>query len=610
MKKNDSLSVHAYRPLIILAALVLVVGALYWAQKVLIPLVLAVLFTFILAPLVSYLQRHGLRRVPSSLLVVVLASVLLGGIGWILTAQLRELAGQLPQHKDLITRKIASLQGSGSGVVGNLIQMVKDIGDDVQRTVAGEPQAPPADQPIPVVIHNGQPTDLGWFSVFITPLLETLASAGLVIVLVIFMLIYREDLRNRMIRLVGNGRLTSTTRAIDDATQRISRFLMLQVVINICFGAALGLSLFLIGVPYATLWGLLGGLLRFIPYIGSWVGGALVAVFSFAVFPGWREPLLALGIFVVLELLAANVVEPLLFGHGTGVSPVALLVAAAFWAWLWGPIGLILSTPITVCLLVLGKYVPGLAFLGVLLGDEPSLETEISFYQRLLARDQDEASDLVDEYLQEHPPETIYDELFLPALVLAKRDQQQGALNQEDEQWILQTTREFLDDLGSTLPEKSGMEEATGGETDGSGVLVLGCPAEDQFDELALRMFEHLFVSATGRMEVLSSATLASEVLTRIRQQQPRVVCIAALPPGGLAQTRYLCKRLRRVFPELKIVVGRWGLTQERETAEQRLRSAGANAIVTTLLEAREQILPLVQALSHVEAPRELVTSA
>src|SRR5262249_8294685 len=246
------------------------------------------------------------------------------------------------------------------------------------------------------------------------PVLEGLATTVLVVVLVVFVLVLREDLRNRLLRLIGNGRITDTTKALDDAAGRISRFLLTQSLINVFFGMVLTISLWLAGVPYALLWGFLAALLRFVPYMGTFFAMLLPFTYSVAVFPGWREPLLALGIYLTLELLAAYVVEPLLLGHSTGVSPLALVFAAAVWTWLWGPLGLILSTPMTTCLVVLGKYVPGLEFLDVLLGDERVLDTSVSFYQRLLARDQDEATELVEHYLESHPPEAVFDELLLP----------------------------------------------------------------------------------------------------------------------------------------------------------------------------------------------------
>jgi hypothetical protein len=314
----------------------------------------------------------------------------------------------------------------------------------------------------------------------------------LVIVLVVFMLIYGEDLRDRMIRLIGHGRLLITTRAIDEASQRISRYLIMQLVINASFGLALGIGLFLIGVPYVLLWGVLAAVLRFIPFVGSWLVAAILLTFSVAVFPGWTQPLLVSALVAALELVSNQVMEPLLYGHSTGISPVALIIAAAFWTWLWGPVGLALSTPLTTCLVVLGKYVPHLEFLDILLGDEGTLDAGMGFYQRLVARDQDEAVAVVEDYLQNHPAETVYDDILVPALVLAKRDRTRGELTTDDEQFIYQVTRDILNDILPSQVTQSAGNEITTGEHAGPQVILLGCPARDEADELALHMFAQL----------------------------------------------------------------------------------------------------------------------
>ena len=256
-------------------------------------------------------------------------------------------------------------------------------------------------------------------------------------VLVVFMLIQREELRNRLFQLFGQGRLIYTTRAFEEAARSLSRFLLMQLVINAGYGLTLGLGLYLIGVPYPLLWGILSATLRFVPYVGTWVAIGLILLFSVAVTPTWTLPLLLLAFVVVLELSTAYIVEPLFFGHSTGVSPIALVAAAAFWTWFWGPIGLILATPLTACLVVLGRYVPRLEFLGVLLGATSAMDPEFTYYQRLLARDQDEATDVVNAYLRAHRPETVYDAVLVPALVLAKHDRNSGELSPDDESFIL-----------------------------------------------------------------------------------------------------------------------------------------------------------------------------
>jgi predicted PurR-regulated permease PerM len=588
------------RPFIILASFAIALGLLYSAKVILVPIALAVLLSFVLSPLVTRLRRWGLNRIVSVILVALLAVVLLGGIGTGLTLQIKQLGERLPEYHENIARKIAAFREAGKG---NVLEKVQETVNVVEQRLKEKPdRKETANEPVRVQVV---PSGFSEYGQFAWPAMETFATAGLVIVLAVFMLVYREDLRGRMIRLIGHGRLLITTRAIDEASQRISRFLVMQLASNASFGLALGVGLFWVGVPYALLWGAFAAVLRFIPYVGSWLVGALLFAFTVAVFPGWAQPFLAFALFVVLELLTSQVVEPLLFGHGTGVSPVALLIAAAFWSWLWGPVGLALSTPLTTCLVVLGKYVPHLEFLGILLGDEGKLDAEVGFYQRLVARDQDEAVAVVEDYLQDHTAETVYDDILVPALVLAKRDRVRGALTTDDEQFIYQVTRDILNDLLASQPTQPVGDKITMGTHAGPHVILLGCPARDEADELALHMFRQLLgMSQSGaEVEVLSAKSLAGEMVARIQNDPPALVCIVAIPPGGLAQARYLCKRLHAAVPGQRILIGRWGgLPEDAEDSGRRLLHACADRVATTLIDSRTQCLPLIQfATSHQE---------
>lgn len=594
---------NPYRPFIIVASVVLGVAALYWAQKVLIPISLAILLSFILNPLVVSLQKSRIGRVPAVILVVFMTFGVLGATGVAITHEVNGLLAELPAHKENIRRKILELRETGKGTVFEKFQQT--VQELTQEIMQEQQQADEVvKEPIDVRI---QTSGLSRVQATLGPAAEVLADVALVIVLVIFILVQREDLRNRLVRLVAHGRLISATHAIDEASRRISRYLLSQVLVNAGFGLLLSLCLALVGVPYAFLWGFLAGVLRFIPYVGSWVALAMLVAFSFVIFPQWARPLITLGIFLALEVVTANVVEPLVFGHSTGISAVALLVAAAFWTWLWGPIGLILSTPITACLVVLGKYVADLEFFDVLLGDQPVLETHIRYYQRLLARDQDEATDLVEEFLSSHPVEAVYDEILIPALVAAKRDKGRGELSDEDERFILAVTRDLIDDLTGG---RAAMEPAPAAETaehDGQETpeqpktLVLGCPAQDEEDELALRMFRALLQPAGFEVEVLSSTLLTAEVIARVNQDKPAVLCIGSLPPGGLTRARFLGKRLHAELPSLTILVGRWGCQEDLKQAADRLRAGGATHVGQSLIESRNQAVPLAQALAHTQ---------
>jgi predicted PurR-regulated permease PerM len=595
---------------------VVVVSCLYWAQTVLVPVALAVFLSFLLTPLVSFLQRRGLGRMTSVIVVVLLAALVLGGVVTLIATEVTSLAGDLPTYTDHIKEKAKSLRQAGHGT-DRLEKMIQDITGEWKAEPAsseegkadeptGKPVAIAPEKPSAVVV---QPESNAWVSRLpdlLAPVVKMLGGLALALVLVVFMLLKRENLRNRLIRLVGHGRMTVTTKALDDAGQRISRFLLMQLIINAGFGLALALGLLLIQVPHALLWGFLAALLRYIPYLGSWVTAGVLILFSLAFFSGWVEPCLVLALFVVLELVTGNVIEPRLFGHSMGVSEVALLVAAAFWAFLWGPIGLILSSPLTVCLVVLGKYVPQLEFLDVLLGNEPSLDTDVIYYQRLLARDQDEATQLVLAHAKTSPLEDVYDRLLVPGLNFVKQDRERNDLTEVDEQFILRATREIVEDLGEhqAAAAETAIAPVEKVESDAVApkkVRILGCPGGGEADRLALEMLRQLLDPARWDLEVLSVEMLSSELVALAGNKQPAVVCIGALPPGGLARTRYLCKRLRARLPNAKIVVGRWGLKSNVEQNQEQLLEAGADQVETTLLETRTHLSTWLPVLAQEE---------
>jgi predicted PurR-regulated permease PerM len=602
-------SSNGTRPFFVLCGLLLVTGFLYWAQKVLIPVALAVLLAFILTPFVSALQRRGLGRVPSVLAVVFLVFLLLGGVGWLISQQVAGLVKSLPNYQDQLVQKIKSLEGVGQeGMVGNIRKSIDSITgelvakEETPKKEGTDSPSPPGTAPQNPLYVTTAPS--GWSRALEVagPAGEGLASTVLVIVLVVFMLTQRENLRNRVVRLVGHGRIIVTTRAIDEGARRISGYLLMLLFINATVGVLLSAGLFLLGLNThqpalthtAVLWGFVAGSLRFVPYLGTWLAAALLVLFTVAILPGWGLPLGVFAYFLALELTAANVVEPLLFGHSTGSSPLALLMAAAFWAWLWGPVGLILSTPLTVILVVVGKYVPQLKFFEVLLGDEPALSTEMTFYQRLVARDLDEASELVEDYLESHPADDVYQEVLLPALILARRDRERGALDADTLEFVLRALRDIVADLASLRPEVSPDAPAEGAARPPKAVL-LGCPARDEADEIALHFLDQMLRPQGYEVEVLSPKVLTAEALARIDSECPAVVCIGSLPPGGLAQARYLCKRIKSQCPAVKIAVGRWGEVDNVERVEKRLRAAGADYVATRLLETRAQVIPLLQ---------------
>ncbi len=488
--------------------------------------------------------------------------------------------------------------------------MIQDITGEWNLPAASQkgkdrdrPAVAASEKPTAVVLEPETPTWLARLPALLSSLLETLGSLALALVLVVFMLLKREDLRNRLIRLVSQGQITVMTKALDDAGQRISRFLLMQLIINATVGLSVGLGLLAIGVQYAFLWGFLAAVFRYVPYIGVWIAAISPIILSVAMFEGWGQPLLVIEIFLTIELVASNFAEPRLYGRSIGVSEVALLVAAAFWAFLWGPIGLILSSPLTVCLVVLGKYVPQLKFLDVLLGDEPPLDAHVTFYQRLLARDQDEATQLVLAQAKASSPEQVYDEFLVPALNYAKRDRERDDLMESDEQSVLQAMREILEDLGERREVVTQAEEAIHAADRGNAstpipLRVLACPARDQADRLALEMLRQLLDPAKWVVEIAAVETMTADLVAQVAEQAPALVCIGALPPGGLAHARYLCKKLRARFLEVKIIVGRWGLTGDVEANRNQFQEAGADMTATTMLETRNQLNSLLPILT------------
>ena len=588
---------RAVKPLVIFVAVLAGVVALYLARGLLIPIALAILLTFMVYPLVGWLMRLGLGRAVSVTVVVTVLFASLAGIGWMLAREVAVLSVHIPAYRDNLIAKIAYVRRLGRG---GTIEKAQTAASQVAKELKNE--AAPAGSratPAPVVVQS-RPSGL-WQ---LPTLVEGLGGAATVIVLVIFMLIEREDLRNRLIRLGGYGRLITTTRAIDEAAQRISRYLVMQSLINASFGIGVTLGLFLFGVSYAPLWGFLAAVLRFIPYVGVWLAALIPIVFALAEFPTWQQPLLVAGLFILLETLCSFALEPLLYGHSAGVSQVALICSVAFWAWLWGPIGLLLATPLTVCLVVFAKHVPGMEFIGILMADVPPIAPAAAYYQRLLAEDQPEAARIVDEYAKDHPIEAVYDRLILPALNHARRDRRQDLLTESAQRYIWRATRQIVDDLHArrrgtrgTAGAPDAAERPLESERPSRTLHVLAVPVRDEADELGLVMLGHLADPAGWTMELASPHLLASEVIALAEKTRPAVVCLGALPASGLAaHTRYLCKRLRARCPDLRIVVGRWGL---REPARHQLEAAGANHVGVTLVETLRHL----QTVEGLEAP-------
>jgi predicted PurR-regulated permease PerM len=549
-----------------LPALVLVAAVLYLGREVLIPLALAILLSFLLAPAVRRFERWRLGRLLATLLVVALGFAVIGGVAWVAGSQAISLAAKLPEYRANVSKKIRAIREPQKGDLGKAAEAIKDLEREA------DPSSP---KPMPVV-----PTPKSSFAQLmdlVEPFAKPVATALAVVVFTILILLNRENMRDRLIALIGSRRINVTTQALGEASYRVSRYLFMQLVVNACFGIPFGIALWLIGVPNAALWGLLATLLRFIPYAGVWLAVALPALLAFAISDGWSMIAWTLGVFLFLELLLVNAVEPWLYGRSAGLSAIAIIAAAIFWTWLWGPVGLLLATPLTVCVAVLGRYIPDLGYLNVLLGVEPVLPPEARFYQRLVARDQEEAAELAQEHAAEHGATDVYERVIVPALNLVERDRHAGALDEARAEQVFDTIKEIIDDLEEDAARKAGQ-----GET------VCIAAAHDRADHLAGAMLAHALREERSAV-LLPFPVLAAETLEKIGEAKCGSVCISAVPPHAAAHAGYLCKRLKKRFPDLKVIVVLW-TTEGIDSVRARLEAAGVDAVVTRLAEAVERL--------------------
>ena len=565
-----------------------------------VPIAFAVLLAFILNPVVMLLAQRGVPRHPAVVTVVTATMVLAGVCGWIMASQLLQFANQLPEYEGNVSRRINELRSSSRHSV---LTRIEEFGDKVTTAINGAAEKTVKDhvEPQAVRVVNQEGTmQFGPIITTVDVVFEFLASLALVIVLVIYMLINREKLRNRFLWLFGEGHMTVTTRALDDGAQGLER-----VSVDAAFGQR-------IVRPGGRLWALadrhaisplVGRAVDFlgdIPLVGPWIAMFFPLVLSLAIMPGWTKPALIVALYVGYELAANLVLEPLLYGHSMGVSPAALLVAIAFWSWLWGAAGLVLSVPLTVCLVVMGKHFQSLAFLDILLGDEAVLTPELQLYQRLLAHDQDEAFEIVREQLQRATLGAVFDEVMIPALASARSDFESGLISENEAASIFEMVREIVEELGSVpgdFDQAAAAEPATGHAT----IKILACAARDAADEVGIEMFCRLLDPRVCAAEVLSTDHLVSEIVTRVGDGHPAIVCIGSLPPGGLSHTRLICKRLRTNFADLKIVVGRWGLPTDSEKGNrEQLLEAGTDQFGTSMRETAVQLVQLQQLLQSV----------
>lgn len=591
-----------------LASFALIIVLLRYAEDILVPVAFAILLAFLLSPLVVRLNRIGLPKPLAIILTVTVAFSVIGGIGWLVTTQAISLIRELPNHEENLRQKIAALKRPQSpevmtrvtGMVENLRREIKSPAPDVQVT------APPPGEAKPVAVEVQEADSTPWELArnLVTPILRPLGVAGIVFVFVVAMLFQREDLRDRFLKLVSAGKLNVATQAIDDAATRVSRYLSMQLIVNASYGVPIGLGIWWIGIPNAPLWGLLATLLRFIPFIGPWIAAAFPVMLSVAVDPGWTMLLYTLALFVVMELISNNIIEIVLYGASTGISNMALLIAAVFWTWLWGPAGLVLSTPLTVCLLVLGNHVPGMSFLSSLLGSQPALEPPAHFYQRMLSMESEDMLEVASTYIGEHSVEEFYEQIFVPALLMSEEDRHSGSLSEVRQRFIFQAGRELIEEL-ERQDEVARVEDAGGSanldqtNTQPTTPVVLGLSARDEADELVGLMLCHMLRRRHIPAAVNPLAASLDDALAALAHGQISLAFVSALPPSAVTAARHMCRRVRLQSPEAPLIVGIWRHGAPLAEIAQRLSMHKPTAVVDSLREAVVRIEAIV-------GPREL----
>jgi predicted PurR-regulated permease PerM len=616
-------------PLFILVAMISVVAALYFAQQILLPISLAVLLSFLLTPLANLIERWRVPRIPAVILVVVVAFATLGLLGWVVTGQLIELSNELPNHRRQIVEKVRALRE----VSAKMAQVGKQLADgdnplpksdetpldeprksDAERDEPAKPPAgndlaheltppspiepaleagdiPARSDAVPVKVVELPPSRLTQVQTWLGPLVAPLTTAGLVIVLVFFILMDRENQRNRLIQLFGTANLHATTEALHETTHRVGRYLRMLFLINAGYGISVAVGLSFLGVPGAVMWGVLGFALRFLPYLGPWIAAVLPMMVSLAISHGWTQPLSVVGMYVLYELVLNNVAEPLLYGSSVGISTVGVIVSAIFWTWLWGPIGLVLAMPMTVCFVVLARYVPQLRFVTVLLADQPPLTPAERVYQRLLAFDDQEPLKLARNHLKASSLVSFYDDILIPALVLAERDRFAGLLNDQQEEFVAEAADDLVQELGELdVADQTTSPDATSKDrrSDAGDRLtanVLCVPLRDRADEVASQMLSQLLTAEGFQVDTGAAESLTGEILDSVAKSASNLVIISVLPPIRPRDNRLLWKRLRQRYPDLPIIVGYW---IGANVTESLLPPEGdqASRVATTLAEA------------------------
>jgi predicted PurR-regulated permease PerM len=580
-------------PFLVLAVTALI---LFFARDLLVPFAFALTLAFLLAPAVSRLEDRHVPRVLAVVITGVLAFTIICGVGYVVARQLLNVARDLPAYRLSIQKKIASVHSPAGQSLEKAFTAVEDISADLATgadNATPSVQKPlPQAQPVRVVDPNR--TQLESTAEFLMRFLRPIGTFGIVIVFTVYLLMKREDLRHRILLLAGIRRIRLMTQALEDAATRISHYLLFQATVNAVYGTLFGFGLFVIGIPNATLWGVLAGMLRIIPYVGTTTALALPLVVSVALSPSWGPPLSVIGLFLTLGLTTTNFVEPWLLSSRTGISSLALLAMAIFWTLLWGWPGLVLSTPLTVCIVVLGRYVPQMSFLHILLGTDAELSAEALFYERLLAMDQQEAHAVANRFLESKTLVELYDSVLIPALALVEQDRHQGVLDDVRCNFFFLSIGELLAELTDYHQKETGDSAFRApGFSMQEDFAVVCISASDQADELTTHMLVQLMEQASHQTLYLP-ASVSSEILGALANEPDTVIFISALPPFAFSQARTICQRVRSHLPHNRIVIGLWNPTEDSDQTHdltvERFGNGRPTVIVNTLAQAVRQV--------------------
>lgn len=536
------------RPLWILASVALV-AALKWGKALLVPITLAVLASLLLSPLVRAGERLVRSRVASVLLVVTAVVLLWGWGAWGVSRQVADLARHLPEYSSRLKKRLDQVRTPIGGVVEKAYQVLRELEQGALSRNTRTDSSPVQVEVVPPVA-----TPLDFLGDALSSMAETIGVAAIILVLVVFLLIHQDDLRDRVVHLMGPSHVNVTTRTLDDAAGAVGRYLLTQTAVNLAYGGLVLLTLLAIGVPNAPLWGLFAGLLRFIPYIGPWIGLACPLLLTLSEFEGWSRPLALTGVVLALDMLFANALEPWLYGRRVGLSPPAVILSACFWAWLWGPVGLLLSVPLTTCVVTLGRHTRSLRFANLLLGDAPPMQPEVRLYQRLLSRNPVHALDFVDAFLKEHSVVELDDELLIPALQLSRQNHAAGDLEDLPYRRVLETTSDLLE----AHPDPADAPIAAPDPARPPARLTI-LSAEPGADDLCATMLSRLVSPGAAQVTLIRGDLLTAEKLDLMRQATPDVLVISALFPSTTLSLRHLLKRLRGQVSGLSVILAVWG---------------------------------------------------